>query len=158
MPRTQRQGDSRVDGQTAFGWFLMLALVLVGGAGLFGSGPLSAVAGRGDGGDGLIIYDRFVRRDATAMLTIEWAAPKDTKVVRLWVDEDYVDAIEWERMDPSASSEASASGRLLYAFPHAEAGVFTARLRFRPHTVGPLEGRLGVIDGPTFSFGQFVYP
>ena len=125
-----------------------------GRLGLFGHGVLSS-ASLGNGGLHLR-YERFerVQRPTTIRLRI---SPTMGQTASIFIARSYLDAIRIERIMPQPEkTEASARG-LIYHFP-VKGGPITITFHLEIEQFGVVSGEIGLIDGPTISFNQFVYP
>ena len=139
-------------------WTCFALLILAGLSGLLGSGPLAnAVAGE-EGSELWVEYPRFARHLAPVKMRVVAArAGKDE--VRLWIDRDYAERLELERISPEPDSVESLADRDVYAFrPGSGAGPLVIELSFELTYVGFSNARLGTLDGPSVEFRQLVYP
>jgi hypothetical protein len=136
------------------GWVLLALIALAAALGLFGHGVLSS-ASLGNGGLHLR-YERFerVQRPTTIRLRI---SPTMGQTASIFIARSYLDAIRIERIMPQPEkTEASARG-LIYHFP-VKGGPITITFHLEIEQFGVVSGEIGLIDGPTISFNQFVYP
>jgi hypothetical protein len=146
------------------GWAIMLALLVAGGLGLLGSGPLSA---RTASIPGLmrVDYQRFGRYQTSESLTIE-LEPQATAggVVRLGIDRHYLEGSKIESIVPPVERVEGLGDRLVHVFRMAQPGVpLRVTLRRQPEQFGSIRGRIVLeggsdVAGRTISFQQFVYP
>ena len=142
------------------GWLGMGLVLVLGLAGLFGSGPLSR---REVTLPGLLTveYQRFARYQAPQTLTVrlEPAATR-TGEVRLWVSRRYLDGSKMESITPPPSRVEAAGDRLAYVFSMSPPGQpATLVFALQSEEIGPTSGWIG-LDGAGASapFRQFVYP
>lgn len=141
------------------GWAVLWVALLAGGAGIFGRGPM-ARAHASDGRGWRMDYERFARNRTPTTLTVTIPAEGrrgDTATV--WLDREYADNVEIERVTPEPAGVAVEPGRLIYHFlaPRADGSV---RVGFdlEPRSVGRLRGRAGSLDSRGIAFSQMVYP
>ncbi len=139
-------------------WVVMTLVLVAGLGGLLGSGPLSDTSA--ESGPLTLEYGRFERRHAPEELevAIDAGAASDG-AVELWLPSDYVETIEIERIVPEPESERQAADRIVYAFAIDDpSSVTTVVFDFEHDTVGSKSGEIGVVDGSSIAFQQFVYP
>jgi hypothetical protein len=142
------------------GWVTIGALLVLALAGVLGSGPLSRQEATVPG---LlrVEYQRFGRYQTPETLTVR-LEPAATRVaeVRLWVDRQYVDGSQIERITPPPIRVESAPDRLVYVFSTSRPGEsMTIRFMLQPEQIGPTSGRVGVAGAAgVAAFRQFVYP
>jgi len=140
------------------GWAAMAAVVLAGLLGLFGGGPLSNAST--EVGPLRVAYDRFERRHSPAELAIESALDSaEAGEVELWLGDAFLDAVEIEAFSPEPEEFRAGADRVVYTFqvddPSRPAKI---AIDYQPDQVGPVVGRLGLVDGPELEFSQWVYP
>ncbi len=170
MTEPKRIGDLEIYQDLAFqerewkvqriGWAIMLLVILLALLGLFGTGPIST--GSAEGGDGAISagYERFIRHDGRTTLTLEVDGDQAANnEVRLWVSQDYLDAMEIQQISPQPSEAIAAGDRVIYVFPIDDpSSTLSVSFSLRPQDMGRITGEAGVPDGPSLSFSNLSYP
>jgi hypothetical protein len=119
----------------------MTLLMVVTLLGLFGSGPLSRASAGAESTPLYLEYDRFGRLSNPTELRI------------------YVKSVQIEKVMPEPDRIELASDRLIYNFPVVEpnqVGLITFHLK--PTQFGLLVGQVGLVEGETLNFNQFIYP
>ncbi len=139
------------------GWFVLTALLLAAGAGLFGRGPLARATVRDERGWQLA-YERFARAYAPTRLTVTLPATESRDTVHVWIDRDYADRVAVDESDPSPVSTAVLSDRLIYGFLVNGPAPVRITFNIEPQSIGQLKGRMGVDDSTGVAFSQFVFP
>jgi hypothetical protein len=141
-------------------WSVMALVVGAAILGLFGSGPLSRSIAGDEAGPLWLEYERFVRLLAPADLKVHLgpgAAAQPT--VRVWIDRRYMESAELKQVTPQPVGMEAGAERLILTFRRVDGDRSTAiTFNMRPSRSGSLSGRVGLIDGPTVRFDQFVYP
>ena len=137
------------------GWAIMVLVVLLGLAGLFGRGPLTR---RDASVPGLTLqYQRVLRLEATESLefTLESRPAADAL---LELDSVFVSRTEIERIIPEPREiVVSAEGHRL-SFPAAGGGSLAVRLVFVPKKLGRLRARFGIPGGAQLPVSFLVIP
>jgi hypothetical protein len=142
------------------GWVIMALIVAATLAGLFGPGPLSRAAAGALGDPVRVEYQRFLRFQAPTSFSVELTptAAREGEF-RVWLARDYAEAVRVQEVVPPPERVEAGADRLIYVFPAAPAGgPAGVTFHLQPERVGQLNGRLGLPDGPTLTFIQFVYP
>lgn len=142
-------------------WVTMLLVSLAALLGLFGDGPLAG-ASAGTTEQGLRVeYDRFLRQEAPGTLTA-WVGPaavRPDSTVEVWIDREWLSAMEVKAITPEPESTRLDGDRIIYTF---RLGPLSAPVRvtwnLETHLLGRGTARVGVVGGPTYSFSQFAYP
>jgi hypothetical protein len=166
----QRHGDLEIQEDLPFqrrewlvervAWGVMALLIVAALLGLFGTGPFS----RATAGDETIPlsleYDRYGRLLAPATLRVHIGRDiGDDGFVRVWFERRYMETVELQQVTPEPENAEAAGDRLIFAFrltdPERPSAI---TFNIRPSRFGLLSGRVGLIDGPTLRFQQFVYP
>jgi hypothetical protein len=100
-------------------------------------------------------YERFVRRNAPALLRIQIAPGHDA----VWVRQSFLGRIRLVSLEPAPSTAMPAGDRVVYRFDSGGASDgFELVLRFEPESIGESEVAVGVPGGDSLTFGQFVFP
>jgi hypothetical protein len=143
------------------GWAAMVLISVAALFGLCGGGPLSS-ARLGPAGSPLRAdYERFLRLDAPAKLTlyVGAAAIRPDSTAEVWLDRAWLADMEVRSITPEPEQTITSAGRVVYTFrldPSSTAARITYRLV--THSLGPVTGRVGLSNGPSYSFSQFSYP
>jgi hypothetical protein len=143
------------------GWTVLLLILVAALLGLCGSSGRFGAASAGDEAGLLqVSYARFPRHAAPTTLEIR-LGPDATQGERVgvWVDRAFLDRFELEAVVPEPESVELGSDRLTYVFPIAEPGLPVAIVfNLRADDYGRQIGRLGLPDGSSLRFRQFVLP
>jgi hypothetical protein len=137
-------------------WIGMAMIVTAALLGLLGSGPLSRTVQSGQ--DFSVEYERFGRYEALMVLRVSYASKPAHESVRVFLDHPYLDKAEVVGIVPDPMVQLGGPDGITYVFPvHALTnGSATFYLTFR--TIGRVEGRVAVDDGPPVSIAHFLYP
>jgi hypothetical protein len=170
MAKVQYADELQIDQDLAFearfwvvqrvAWGVMALVILAGVAGLFGAGPLSdARVGSADGSLELE-YERFARFHAPTTLRLRLDADGSGEALKaVWLDRQYVDGLAIEQVTPRPEAVEVDADALRYLFRVADrGGPVEVTFQLKPERIGPLSGRAGLVDGPSVSFRQLVYP
>ena len=134
----------------------MTLVVLAGGAGLFGSGPLSHASVHAPGLD--LEYERFARNGAPGLLRFELAAPGDGEL-RLWLGDALSERLRILSVVPEPADVAAGANGTVFTFHVAGANDRVALLfHTQPVRPGRIAGQAGVEGGASVRFEQIVYP
>jgi hypothetical protein len=141
------------------GWGALALILLAGAVGVFGDGIVAAASYATADGTAVLRYDRVIRRDALAELELRLAAvsPSDSVVV-ISLSEDYLTAMDVQRVIPEPILVRASSGRVEYHLLRlAPSRSMVVRFSVRANAIGTRHATLGV-DGHMMSFRQFVLP
>jgi hypothetical protein len=170
MPAIIRVGDLEVDQDLAFqqrswtvqriGWIIMPLLVLAALLGLLGPGPLSSATVGSEAGPLWLEYDRFGHWERPTNLQLHLGANVAAQgLARIWLDSAYVEKMQIEQVTPQPESVELAANRLIYTFQVAEPGQPTfITFHLKPEKFGPNRGEVGLVEGSSLQFSQFIYP
>jgi hypothetical protein len=142
-------------------WIILLVILGAGLLGLFGGTGLLAQASIGGTNDSLQIhYKRFTQYLSPTDMQIKIQLPTDTNdTLQLWIDRQYLDGFIVQNITPQPDKVEASFDHIIYEFAVAEnTDTVTITLNIRHHRIGPLQGRIGLVDGQTLEFSQFVYP
>jgi hypothetical protein len=176
MARLHRLGDLDVAEDPAFtrrewvvqrvAWAASLLVLLAALCGLLGNGPASRASV--SAGELRVEYERFARRLAPAALVVRLGtAPADPERRGqperrgVWLDADYVEAVEVQRVTPAPDQVVSSGDRVVYLFAlEAGSGAKAPSVAFamRPRRTGVQHARVGLVGGPAVTLRQLVYP
>ena len=143
------------------GWMLMLLIAIAALSGAFGRGPLSSAHVGAEGSVFRAEYERFLRLQAPAPLTLyvgsEAIGPDSTATV--WLSEAWLAGMEVTSITPEPDKTTSGAGRVEYTFRITPSSR-PARISFGLVNLrqGRIHGELGVERGPSYSISQFAYP
>ncbi len=141
------------------GWLVLWGFLLCGAAGLFGRGPL-AHAHVADPNGGSVDYERFARNRTPTDLTMTIpAADRHGDTATVWLDRQYADQVDIQRVTPEPVEVAVEPGRVVYRFLVSR-GQGSVRVTFdlQPQAVGTLHGMAGLLNSRGIAFSQLVYP
>lgn len=137
------------------GRLVMVLLILVGFAGLLGTGPLS----RGEVSDagGLHVeYARFARAEAPASLRVRMPAQADGH--RLAVSRAFLDRVRIESVVPEPVRSETLGDQVVYVFVGRPGTEAVATFHFTPHVIGLARGTLGAPGLAPLTIWMIVYP
>lgn len=165
-----RVGSLEVDQDLAFehrlwtveriGWGLMLLAALAALGGLLGPGPLTYLTAGQEGGPLWVEYYRFQRVQGPSEFRVHIGpGDRNHREIRLWVDRQYLDSLDLEKITPEPQRVEAGPDRLIFVF-HVTDPDQTAAIRFRllPRQFGACRARVGLEDAASVEFSQFVYP
>jgi hypothetical protein len=141
------------------GWAVMSLVVVAALLGVCGSGgPLNT--GRAGDSAFAVSYARLLRHGSPTSMEVRFdAAAVEDGEIRLGVDAALFDRVQIEAVTPEPDRVELEPGRLLFVFPVvAGGGDLTVTFEVMPTGYGLHTVRMGVRDGPSVQFGQFVYP
>jgi hypothetical protein len=165
MARKGGAGDLELDQDLDFqrrdwrfqraGQLALLAAILAALAGLFGRGPAAQASATGQAGEWRVQYSRFMRHRAPDQLAVHLAPAAAGTDARLWLDRDYLNGIDVERVVPEPAAVVAERDRVVYIFEGAPERI---TFEILPDRLGPRRTRLGVGDARPVVLTQFVYP
>lgn len=172
MSKVQRVGDLEVNQDLEFqrhiwtvqrvGWVVMTLVVLAALLGLFGPGLFGrATAGNQEAPVSIEEYERFLRFEKPTTLRVHLNLTAGAGgEVRVWLDREYLESVQLQQVTPQPERVEAGSDRLIYVFDvAAEPDQPTAvTFNFQPDKIGPLKGQVGLAEGESLAFRQFVYP
>lgn len=170
MASPRRVGDLEIEQDLPFqerewtvqrvAWVLLLALLALGLAGLFGTGPLSSATKEAGDGALAVDYQRFIRHDGRTTLTFTLdGSLASAGELELWIAQEYLGDVEVQGISPQPTETRAESDRVVHVFTVPDPGT-TLEVRFslRPQAMGRLTVEAGVPDGPSLGFSQLSYP
>lgn len=116
-----------------FGWWLLLALVLAGTAGLFGEGPLSKSSAAGE--EGKVEYETILRRDSKSRVSFELAGRSSKATLSLPVE--YVRSVEILDVWPQPADVTASPQAHIFSFNTQEGRAFVT-MTIQPRHFGRL--------------------
>ena len=170
MPQPKRVGSLEIGQDIDFqrkewraqriGWVVMALAVLAALIGLTGNGVLARATAGAPADPIRVEYARFDRMQSPSSLQVEVAGEAVTgEQVELWVEWDYLQGVQIERVVPEPESVRGAADDLVYVFAIDEPGQpLTISFDLRHTGFGAKSGRVALPDGPALEFGQLVYP
>ena len=170
MRTPERKNDIEIDQDLDFqsrywmteriSWILIAVIVLTGSLGLFGSGPLSKAIVGDKRGSLWLEYNRFERLKAPTGLSVHLGPEVISNgMARIWLSRYYLERVQIEHVIPQPKNMEAASDRFIYVFKVAERDKSTLVIfHLKPEKLGVLSPRLGLVDAPSLSFGQLIYP
>jgi hypothetical protein len=142
---------------------MMLLLIAAAFTGVLGGrGPLASRTLASAGDSLRLEYKRFARHQAPSQLKVHFGpglAEKSDSTVKLWLARDYVEQIDIERIDPEPESVRAGEERVTFEFKVSDPerpSIVTFNIR--PTGPWSRKGSIGVEEGPSFPFSQFVFP
>lgn len=142
------------------GWVVMALATLAALLGLFGGGPLSR-ATVGEQNEPLSVeYDRFGRLQSQTTLRVNLGpdAGRERKV-SVWLNREYLEGFQIQQVTPQPERVEAGSERLTYVFQLSKSNQPTAvTFYLQPEHIGSVPGQVGLVEGQTLNFTQFIYP
>lgn len=139
------------------GRFGMLLFILLGVAGLLGTGPLSRAEVR-DAQGLRIAHERFARAEAPQAMRIQIPAPAADSY-RIALSRDFLDRVRIDSVVPEPVLAEALADRVVYAFTRrASTDPAVATFHFTPHAVGFVRAGLGVPGLAPLTIWMVVYP
>jgi hypothetical protein len=141
-------------------WVLMAVVGLAALAGLLGPGPLSKTMIGEPGGPLWLEYSRFGRFKAPLTLRIHLGPNAGQQgPARIWLSREYLEGVQIEQVTPQPGQVEAGAEQLTYMFPLSEPQRSTAvTFALKTEQIGRQRGCVGLVDGPTLCFHQFIYP
>jgi hypothetical protein len=143
------------------GWATMVLICVAALLGVCGGGPISSAQLGEEGSPLRAEYDRFLRRDAPAKLTlyVGAAAMRPDSTAEVWLDRTWLEDMEVNSITPEPEQTRTTASQVIYTF-HLDPSSTPARLTYHltTHSLGAVTGRVGLSNGPSYSFPQFSYP
>ena len=142
LPFQYRQWRMERLGQVLIACCIMAALL-----GLFGHSPLSTAARQTVDGRLSIHYDRFARNETNTdlLVTLNRTRMADG-IVRLWLDQDYLDAFKVTAVSPVPIRGEARDGARAFVF-QTDGSRFTATLSVQFEAVGLVHGSVRADEG-----------
>jgi hypothetical protein len=139
-------------------WLILLLIVLAGGVGLLGSGPLSHV--QVPGNDGLTVeYNRFAHRtNETEMVLQPGDNVSDTGSVDIAITRDFVQKFNIERIIPEPESESISDDEIVFSFKVGQGAPDRIVFYMTPDSAGSFGGEVRVLNGGSANINMLVYP
>jgi hypothetical protein len=170
MPDVPRVGDMELHQDLSFqraewvfervGWAVLVFLLAAALLGLLGGGPLSGASAQAPDGSLDIEYERFLRYHAPTTLQVHVApGAAEGGVLRLWLDRDYLDALEVKEVVPAPDRVVVGEGTVTYHLRVADPSrPVLVTFRLEADRAGSVAGRAGVAGRGAAEFSHFVYP
>jgi hypothetical protein len=139
------------------GWGVIAFIVLLGLAGIFGSGPLSHGTAKTADGALKVDFERIARYSSPIPLRVD-VAPRPGRERSLWISHEYVRELRIRHIDPTPERVEHHGDRLLYVF-HADPSR-TLRVSFETEfrDGGTADGHIGLPEGGDVRFRQLIFP
>ena len=170
MPETQDVGELEIAQDLEFqrrswvvqrvGWGIMALATLAALLGLFGRGPLSRTTAGKESEPLSVEYNRFGRFQSPTTLRVHLTPDAGHKsLVRVWLDRNYLENVQLQQVTPEPERVEVGSERLIYVFQLSELNQSTAvTFYLQMEQIGFLPGQVGLVEGQTLNFNQFIYP
>ena len=139
-------------------WIVWALIILAGLSGLLGSGPLSHQTARFPASAGILCYDRFLHYHHVTRLILELPAQTTAGPTRIWINQEYLDAVEIKSISPEPVAQRAADGGVVFEFDLATDAQNKLTFAIEPNEMGNLPGEIKAAPSAALSFQQFVYP
>jgi hypothetical protein len=137
------------------GWVILFLIALFALLGGCGRGLLARATTQTPDRALVLRYDRLARHQAPSKLELRLqAAAGDT--VSVWLNQPFVDGVKVEQILPEPESVVSGDGRITWRFVVAANPEITFLIS--PDKFFRRQGELGLNEGPSLRFSQFVFP
>jgi hypothetical protein len=143
------------------GWFVVALLVVAALLGLLGSmGPLASAHNEASDGSIGVSYMRLERHHAPARLVVEVAPGSAVDgEVRVWIDAEYLATLGLQSIVPEPDSVELGAERITYTFPVSEGdGPMEIIFQYEHEGFWQQDIQLGLVDGASLEFHQFIFP
>ena len=139
------------------GWYVLVAMVLLALAGLFGNGPLSDAEVVSQDGRVRVEYQRLSRSGTTDSLfiTVQGASGQPVEVQ---LEGSLLRDASIETLQPEPQRSMSHGQAMLFQLGTRQDGMSTLYLTLRSEHVGTLEGSVRVGPHSAVRFSTFLYP
>ena len=142
------------------GWIIGALILFAAILGFFGPGPLNKARAASPDHRLSVEYHKLEHYEAPVHLRVDIAGSVATNgQIHLWINRDYVAALDIEHIDPQPESVEIDEERFVYVFkarrPPANSKVL---FRFEPNKFGKTSARVGIVNGPELQFTQFYFP
>lgn len=141
-------------------WVLIAVAIVAALLGLTGRGPLSQATAGAEGDALRVAYGRFERlQSPTTLRVLLGAEATGGEQVEIWVEQAYLDGVEIQSIDPEPLEVRTGAERMVYVVGVDEPGQpLSVTFHLQQQALWRRSGRIGLTDGTSLSFGQFVYP
>lgn len=129
---------------------VMVLVVLAGGLGVFGFGPLSSTTRTHAAFE--VTYDRFARNGAPFALEVTATGSE------VWLNEALLDATQVERIVPAPAEELRTTDGATFVFGDSDDGRTVTTFHMTGDAVGLVRGRAGASPDDATSVSVFFYP
>jgi hypothetical protein len=142
------------------GWVVLAMVGAAALAGLLGPGPLSNTTVGERGGSLWLEYSRFGRFRAPSTLRIHVGPnPSQQEQMRIWLSRDYLEGVQIEQVTPQPERVEAGPAQLTYVFAVSAADrPVVIIFSLKTAQIGRQRGCVGLADGPSLCFRQFIYP
>jgi len=139
------------------GWYVLVAIVLLALAGLFGNGPLSDAEVVSQDGRVRVEYQRLSRSGTTDSLFITVQGIPG-QPVEVQIEGSLLRDASIETLQPEPQQSMSHGQAMLFQLGTKQDGVATLYLTLRSEHVGTLEGSVRAGPESAVHFSTFLYP
>ncbi len=141
------------------GWLLLILTLVAAMLGAFGDGPLARATVASDDGSLSARVQRLDRHGSPSSIGLRIRPEPGADTVEVWIDRGFVEKQVFETIHPEPATVTASRDRLTYEFK-VEPDTPEVRISFEtvPDGLGMSTGELGVVDGASVRFRQFVFP
>jgi hypothetical protein len=141
-------------------WVLLAIFTVLGGAGLFGKGPLAHASVGTPTGPLYVKYERYARYQTPSILHLSMtpAATVHDGTVRIFISQPIVEAINPQKIDPQPSASVLSQGGEILEFKAKPGSALTVELVETFQRFGTLRGHIALVGQTDLAIRQIVYP
>lgn len=140
------------------GWLALAVLIAAAALGVFGGGPVSRVTLGSEGEPLRLEYERLWRMKAPTRLHLHVAGAPGGEV-QVWVSRSYLEAVDVAQILPPPQRVAAGAERFTFLFRlHEGEAAIPIVFAVEPDRPGLIDGEVGLEQGPSIRFRQFIYP
>jgi hypothetical protein len=166
----ERHGDIEIDQDLSFqrvdwrvqrvGWALMMLMIIAASVGAFGHGLVASADTRTGDGRLEVKYDRIARHASPGPLSLRLLpGPLRDTIVDIWISREFLAGVRIERIEPEPDQEEAGEDGTRFRFRIADPAR-PAHITFQvePDAIGGRSGMIGLVNGDSVRFRQYVLP
>ncbi len=141
-------------------WVLLAIFTVLGGAGVFGKGPLAHATATTPAGALAVKYDRFARYEtpSTLRLSVAPTAAVQDGILRIFVSQSIAGTLDAQRTNPRPFATVLSDGGEILEFKAVPDSTRAVKLTQTFTRFGTLRGTIAVPGQAGVSIHQVIYP
>ncbi len=142
------------------GWAFLALILIISILGLTGSGPLNGASTQTTDAGLVIRYERFERALSPGVIFVSFAPEmvRDGEV-RIWILSSYLENVQLEQVLPQPARVEVGEQRYVFTFGVSSTTNPTeVSFHIKPDLPGMQTAEIGIVDGPSRTLRQLVYP